>query len=281
MRIALIGSAPSSVALAPYEDTSWKFWGCSPGAYPYVRRWDAWFELHRWEQAPWFSAEYIQFMRSKPDNPVYMIRPVAEIPNSVSYPKDEMITRFGPWFFNSTLSWMFALAITQGATEIGLWGVDMSAQEEWIYQRSGCQFFIDMAKKCGIKVHIPPQSDLLRPPPLYGFSEEDHLYIKLHARKAELAARIDDALKREGMAREERIFLQGAMDDIQYLLKTWIADPHAVALAYAQPEWQEAGIQASVPSSAPLPEMPTAGPMLQVVEDSTGRKRRTAEHVSA
>lgn len=237
MRVALIGSAPSSIALAPYDDPSWTIWGCSPGAYVHCKRWDAWFELHRWEKAPWFSAEYIEFMRSKPENKVYMIRTVPEIPNSVAYPKEEMVTKFGPWFFNSTLSWMFALAIVHGATEIGLWGVDMSAQEEWIYQRSGCHHFIDLAKSLGIKVHIPPESDLLRPPPLYGYSEEDPFFIKLHARKAELQARISELIGREGQAREERIFLQGALDNIAYNLKTWVADPQAVAMAHAQPEW--------------------------------------------
>jgi hypothetical protein len=31
-KIALIGSAPSSVGAAPYADRSWTIWGCSPGA---------------------------------------------------------------------------------------------------------------------------------------------------------------------------------------------------------------------------------------------------------
>lgn len=237
LKIALLGSAPSSVAIAPYDDPSWKIWGCSPGCFPYARRWDVWFEIHRWQKAPWFSNEYIQFMASKPENPVYMIRPVPEIPNSVAYPKEEMVAKFGPWFMNSTISWMFALAIHQGATEIGLWGIDMSAAEEWIYQRAGCQFFIHMAKMSGIKVHLPPESDLNRPAPLYGYSEEDPQFIKLHARKAELQIRISELIKQEGQSREQRLHLQGALDNIEYDLKTWVADPQALAMAYSQPDW--------------------------------------------
>lgn len=236
MRIALIGSAPSSVTLAPYDDPSWTIWSCSPGAYPYVKRADAHFELHKWEKADWFSPQYIDWMRAVPKS-VYMIRPVPELANSVSYPKEDMVNRFGPYFFNSSLSWMFALAITQGATEIGLWGVDMSAQEEWIYQRSGCQYFIHFCKSIGIKVTLPHESDLLRPPPLYGFAEEDPYWVKMHARKAELMNRIQDALVREGKAREERLFLQGALDNVEYHLKTWVPDQQALALAYSQPDW--------------------------------------------
>lgn len=235
MKIAIIGSAPSSVKLAPYKDPSWRIWSCSPGAWPNVERCDAHFELHRWQPAPWFSKEYIEWMSKHPK--VYMIRPVPELPNSVAYPKEEMLARFGPWFFASTVSWMLALAIAEGATEISLWGVDMSATSEWIYQRSGCHYFIDLAKRMGIKVMAPFESDLLRPPPLYGYCEEDPFNIKLMARKEELGARLADATRREAVAHDERLYLQGAIEDVEYSLKTWVSDRMAMDMAYAQPQW--------------------------------------------
>lgn len=169
------------------------------------------------------------------NGPVYMIEPAPEVPNSVAYPKDEMLGRFGPWFFASSLSWMFALAIAEGATEIGLWGVDMSATEEWVYQRSGCHYFIHLAKAMGIKVTTPVESDLLRPPPLYGFCEADPMFGKMQVRLQELIGRQADAIRREAAAHDERLFLQGAIDDVHYTMKTWIADPLAMQMAYAQP----------------------------------------------
>lgn len=175
---------------------------------------------------------------------VYMINKVPELPNSLAYPKEEMVARFGPWFFTSTLSWMFALAISQGPEEIALYGVDMSATSEWVYQRSGCHFFIDLAKKLGIKVTTPFESDLLRPPPLYGYCEEDPYNIKMMARKEELQARLNDAIRREAAAHDERLFIQGAIDDIEYTLKTWISDRQAIDMAYAQPAW---AVQQSIP----------------------------------
>ena len=49
-KIALVGSAPSSIRLAPINDPDWQIWGCSPGAYGVVGpRADVWFEMHRWE----------------------------------------------------------------------------------------------------------------------------------------------------------------------------------------------------------------------------------------
>jgi hypothetical protein len=64
MKIAVLGSAPSSVLKAPFGDASWEIWACSPGAYPHLSRITQFWEVHRWEpgligkpttQKPWFS----------------------------------------------------------------------------------------------------------------------------------------------------------------------------------------------------------------------------------
>lgn len=243
-KIALLGSAPSSVRLAPFTDPSWELWACSPGAYPHISptRVNAWFECHRYEPPhgytgpkPWFSQDYIAFMASL-RCPVYMVEPVRDISASVAYPKDEMLERFGPFFFTSSLSWMFALAITQGATEIGLWGVDMSAQEEWAFQRSGCHYFISIARAMGIKVTLPPESDLLRPPPLYGFCEVDPMHVKLLSREQELKTRIANIEASISNQTHELMHLRGALDNNTYVIKTWVSDHKALQLAYANPE---------------------------------------------
>ena len=251
MKIALLGSAPSSVRLAPYDDPSWTIWSCSPGAYPHVRRANAWFEIHRWEKAPWFSNEYIDFMRQVP-GPVYMINPVPEIPNSVAYPKDAVLSyvwghvigadgvsrpsRFNPNDFGSTLSWMLAMAIIARPKEIGLWGVDMAAGEEYGPQKDGCLSLIKIARDLGIVVTVPHESDLLRPQPLYGFREVDPMHIKLLCRKAEITQRIQAIVAEVQQKDAEHKCLIGALDNVEYMLKTWIADPTAIQLAYSNPD---------------------------------------------
>jgi hypothetical protein len=243
-KIALLGSAPSSIRLAPFSDPSWEIWSCSPGAYPVVppTRVSAWFEVHRYEppwgntgEKAWFTKDYIAYLANL-KCPVYMIEPVPEIPCSTAYPKDRMIEKFGPWFFTSSLSWMLALAIEEDATEIGLWGVDMSAQEEWQWQRQGCQFFISLARSMGIKVTLPPESDLLRPPALYGFCEVDPMHVKMLTREAELKGRIAECEQTIQAKHAELMFLKGALDNNTYVMKTWISDPLALQLAYQNPE---------------------------------------------
>lgn len=243
MKIALIGSAPSSVRLGPYGDPSWKIWGCSPGVYPVVPRSDAWFELHRWEppvigkpdqQKPWFSPEYCMWMAKQ--SCVWMAEAVPEIPNSKRLPAEDLVGKYGAYFFTSSLAWMFAMAIEEILKDretfprhdpdakdcIGLWGVDMAATEEYGYQRAGCQFFAQIAAQLNINIVVPPESDLLMPAPLYGIVESDPMHIKLMARKAELTNRLNNVTAGLENARNEMHFLQGALDDLNYNLNTWV-----------------------------------------------------------
>jgi hypothetical protein len=250
MKIALIGSAPSSIELGPYKDASyakyaqgkvqaypptphieeeWEIWACSPGAYGVVERATRWFEVHRWEPgAPWFSPEYCQFLRNF-KGPVYTGRKVDELPNSVVYPLEEVLAEFGPFFLTSSLSLMLAMAILeidrsghpkQDCT-IGLWGVDMAATEEYGYQRAGCQHFIELAYDRGIGIYVPPESDLLRPMPVYGICEWDHNYIKATARMKELNGRVQQAQQQIEQLSGQVAFLRGAIDDQNYQVNTW------------------------------------------------------------
>lgn len=229
MRIALIGSAPSSLALAPFDDPSWTIWACSPGAYLSLKRVDAFFELHRFNpnDPVWFR-EYVEWMKGLAC-PLYMIEPLPEFPTSVAYPRAEMIERWGPNFFTSSLAWMAALALTQeGIEEIGFWGVDMAATEEYGLQKPGCLYFVEMARQMGVRVTTPPESDLLQPLPLYGIGEANPQRIKLMTRRAELQGKMNAAaaeaenLKNQWEAKiREQLYFQGAMEDCQYMLNTW------------------------------------------------------------
>lgn len=239
MKIACIGSAPSSVQFGPYNDPSWKIWGCSPGAYPLVKRCDAWLEIHRWEPPngytgpkPWFTPDYIQWMANL-KCPVYMIEPVPEIPNSVAYPKDHILEQFGPYFQTNTLSWMVCLAVASGATEIGLWGVDMAAQSEWQFQRTGLQTLLwYVHKHYNVKITLPPESDLWVPPVLYGFCESDPHWIKLNTKRNELQNQIALAKQQLHVAQQTLTFMEGAHDLNEYHIHTWCQDKKALQLSY-------------------------------------------------
>lgn len=243
MKIAVLGSAPSSLKLAPFGDPSWKIWACSPAVYPQAPRVDAWFEIHRWEpgevgkpatQKGWLSPEYVQWM-GRQQCPVWMERPVPEIPNSMAIPWQQLCRKYGAYNFTSTLAYMFAMAIdaigddrsvrdVDGPVDdsIGLWGVDMSAHEEYGYQRAGMQFLIQLAANLDINVVLPPESDLLQHPPLYGISESWPVHIKLMERHRELKQRVDMLTGQIASAEREKTYIQGALDDVTYMMGTWV-----------------------------------------------------------
>ena len=110
-KIALMWSAPSSIALAPFDDPNWEIWGCSPGLYGSLiqrnRVPEAWFELHRWEppvlgkadqQVPWFSPEYVAWMGQLPVT-VWMERKIDAIPASQALPWQQLCEKYGHFFF--------------------------------------------------------------------------------------------------------------------------------------------------------------------------------------
>jgi hypothetical protein len=272
MKIALLGSAPSSVRLAPFKDSQyqqfvqgkvesmarahgqvpgdWQIWGCSPGCWAVSPRATRWFEVHRWEPGQaWFSPEYCEFLR-KFTGPVYTGGAVPEIPNHVVYPIDKIEEIFASYFLTSSLALMMAMAITtieaiRAAREekdpdhlpsfvdleeidkpesddvIGMWGVDMSTSEEWSYQRPGCQFFLLEAMRRGLGVYLPPESDLLRPMPVYGISEWDHNYIKLTTRARELNGYVTQYQQQAKEATERLQALQGEMGALNQFVNTW------------------------------------------------------------
>lgn len=255
MRIAVYGSAPSSILKGPTRDASyvrfvggrallekhqfpfiqeeWAIWSCSPGTYGVLERIDRFFEVHRWESGqPWFSPEYVSWLRNF-NGPVYTGEVVPEIKNSVRLPRERLIAEFGPYLWASSLSYMIAIAILEIEEErrkpghnpdddaIAVHGVDMRAQEEYLNQLICCQVLLHEASKRGIKVMLPPESDLMRPYPMYGVCEWTHAHIKGLARKRELDSRLQAATVREQEANNEKWFLRGALDNHDYFMKTW------------------------------------------------------------
>ena len=242
--IALLGTAGTSVGLAPFKDPSWAIWGCSPGCYPICaqNRSDVFFESHRWQPTPpgqfgapgtkpWFSPEFHSFLKAH-KGPVFMSERHEDIPNSVRMPFEALIAKYGPYFWTSTIAYMIAMAIDtlQGRAAagekvaIGLWGVDMAASEEWSYQRPGCQHFIGLAMSLGINIVLPQESDLMRPPTMYGVGELNPRHIRLLARRAEAQAQHDALVAQHDGIIKQTMITKGIMQELDYLLGSWTDD---------------------------------------------------------
>ncbi len=191
-KVAIVGFA-DSWPMAPFSHPGWEVWalnqfydltgGLVGGRINFTdlakEKRLRWFEIHArhdLECDPNVIARHAHHLQRLREigamgAPVYMHQVWPDIPNSVEYPLKAMTDRFGGYWTNS-ISYMIALAIAEGFREIGLYGVNMAMDSEWGFQRPSCEYFIGFARGAGITVHVPPQSDLLGCPFLYGYEDE-------------------------------------------------------------------------------------------------------------
>lgn len=217
LKVALVGTAPSSRMLAPYSDPSWQIWACSPGNMNAIPRVDIWFEVHGnllWPENRHYGEPYLNWLNQQ-TFPVYM-QDNSVVPRATQLPVKELVAEFGPYFFTSSFAWMMALAMHRGAKEIALFGIDMASRDEYILQRPGAYFFFMEAKRRGVKMMAPYESDIMQPPGLYGFSEVTQFGRKLLARKVELEQRVRDLKHQRDQSATQVTYLEGALEDLDY-----------------------------------------------------------------
>lgn len=226
LKVAIIGTAPSSRMLAPFHDPSWTIWACSPGNMGILPRVDAWFEIHsdlHYPENQHYGTPYLQFLRAA-EFPVYAQEfyiKNGQLPKAIPYPKDKAVDEFGPYFFTSSFTWMIAKAIMDGAKEIALFGVDMASRDEYILQRPGAYYFFLECKKRGILIGAPYESDILMPPPLYGFYNSTPIGRKTIARERELKDRVGNLEKEIQQMSQQVTYLKGALEDLDYFKNIW------------------------------------------------------------
>lgn len=222
LKVALVGTAPSSRLLAPFNDTSWKIWGCSPGNMNALPRVDAWFEIHSnllWPEHEAYGKPYLEWLRGL-KIPVYM-QDQSQVPNAMIFPWRELVAEFGDDFFTSSFAWMLAFAMREGAKEIALYGIDMASRDEYILQRPGFFYFRHEAQRRGIKISAPNESDIMQSPPLYAISDSTPFGRKILARETELKGRIAQMTAQRDQLTQQITYLQGAMEDVDYFKSIW------------------------------------------------------------
>lgn len=264
-KIAIIGTAPTSRALAPYDDPSWDIWACSPGNQGAVLpRVSVWFELHAIvdlvspESRSW-AAPYVEWLKHQ-SFPIYMQEKNDLVPQAVPFPMHEMVEAFGRNWFTSSIAWMMALAIAQKPEHIGIFGVDMAAdQEHYSAQKSGCLRFIEIAQERGIRVSIPRESCLGKSAPLYGYSEATPFGRRLNVTEYMVANRRAEMAAEFARLQKEIAFYDGALEQIRYIKRTWL-DGTEVELNLGELEQRLADTSAATadPVDVSLPEEPEA-----------------------
>lgn len=175
-KVALIGTASTSVNDAPFGDTSFEIWGLAWRVLPRVTRM---FDMHPMVNRKNTPANYIELL-GEVDKPIYLQKLHPRIPTSVRYPIEEVIDFFGPAsmgksargeYFVSSFAYMAALAIYEGFEEIHSYGFDMLEDSEYGYQRPNAEYFVGLARGRGITFYLPEGCAMCRYPYLYGYEE--------------------------------------------------------------------------------------------------------------
>lgn len=195
-KVIIVGCAGTKT-MVPWDDKDAEFWGVNNlyGVPLEGRHYDRWFEIHNIWQDPqrqnklirrgseeFRGQNILEYLKGlgELNCTVYMQRHWPDlIPMSVPYPIQEVIDYFHAngiapdicRYLTNTITYEIILAIYLGFKEIQIWGVDMSAGTEYEWQKPSCEFWMGVAAGMGIKVFLPPQSDLLKTKFLYGFEE--------------------------------------------------------------------------------------------------------------
>lgn len=238
-KIALIGKAPSSALLAPYDDPSWEVWTLSTlASAKEVPRWDRHFELHDLRIITTETHGNYRAWMTEQKKPIFFRdAPPPEFPSGIQYPLGEILRSCshlaGVRYLTNTVSMMLALAIYEHVqlgmhiSEIGLWGIDMAQHglakggnngpftSEYARQRPSVEYWVGIVEGIGIHVIVPEQSDLLKTACIYGYQHTES-FLKFHARQNELHQRIAHAQQREESAHNEAVYLSGALEGGTY-----------------------------------------------------------------
>ena len=243
-KIAILGTAPSSRPAAPYPTPGcpynakeYEVWCIGIDPQKITGGWHRWYELHDplWlidKLNPDYAPEnenHIRWLREVSDKGanVRLMRPSRLIPNATLVNRRKIEEEWpGPFareFRNSTVAWMMAEAIIEGATELGLWGCDMALTSEYQSQRSGVFYFLDECRKRGITPLLPSESDLFHGTGEYPECGESPIARKSHARRREIMSQLGQAqmFKMQGTIREATA--AGALETHDWWYRTFVS----------------------------------------------------------
>ncbi len=184
-RVCIYG-AGNGKGEAPLEDVTWEVWALNvvpPLTHDTKLRCDRWFDIHqRTAQSP-DDMRWIATCAVPLDVPQDRRRAG---PNCVRCPQ-RVLNQDASAPFACTFAYQIALALEEGFTDIGLYGVELAygTARERTVEWASTNWWIGYATAKGITFHTPRRSRLGAHPKLYGFD--------YHAEIADVNKYLDDS----------------------------------------------------------------------------------------
>ena len=178
-RVALIGFAESWKE-APWNDENVEVWILNE-FWKYAPRWDRCFEIHDAETLGVTKRNleegemkrHLEWLSQNHGTKRIYMRPEfcdGRFPNAEPLPLDDMCKRFRAGrYYTSTIAYMVALAIMEGYEWIGLYGIDLASDVEYVDQRPCAEYYIGIAEGRGIEIAFGATAAICKAGHLYGY----------------------------------------------------------------------------------------------------------------
>ncbi len=155
--VAIVGTHIDTRANAPYANQDVDIWVMNQAAQAsWTPRYTACFQLHEEAvlQVNQYNTEHWNWLTQKHGKPVYMFEVNPKVPDSVKYPLDEIVKSLPcePRMFSSTVAYMLALAAYLKYDKVLLYGMEMTWESEYGYQREGFTYWVGLLQGMGIIV---------------------------------------------------------------------------------------------------------------------------------
>ena len=182
--IAIVGFAPTTRDIAPYDDPDVEIWSMNEAyKYDFMKRWDRWFQIHKaWSYRRPENRndpDHWKWLQEEHDFPIYMQDVDPEVPASVKLPLQEIIDTFLPnivrgdgnviEYFTSSYAYLcsFALLLWKNGEwgdvplRIETYGFEMSTMTEYHYQKGSTEGWMMFAAALGVDIWVPEDCKLL------------------------------------------------------------------------------------------------------------------------
>ena len=222
--------APKNIAIlgcvnhreqAPFDDPNWEIWFQHDFN---LQRWDRCFEVHDLNMIRHGATKPIWDWMVQQDGtrPIYVWPKVcSEIKGSVVYPRDEMVREFGAHCFDSTVAWMMALAILMKPKIIGLYGIDFASDAEYREQKPGVRALMFEARKRGIDVVGPAESEMMVPPYLYAIDDNAWIKAKIERLKLEQETKLAEIRDKQKALDFQALMINGTINTLNHQKGNW------------------------------------------------------------
>jgi len=121
------------------------------------------FEMHKWSG----DEHYAEYKKFNPvhtlEVPVYMQERFSDVPMALRYPIEEMEKAFGVSYWNNTICYMLALAISRRRySTLHLFGVDYREEHraEREFERPCTEFWIGQGMARGVTFNLPTATNI-------------------------------------------------------------------------------------------------------------------------